>query len=828
MRQSFRSTWEGLLDLVSTKCIARPHAADPIHIGCGQDFEPTNYVIDAGSLYHFEPARVALSESERGELVRSANRPGNEAFRAVQYFFHQRKPACRTASRLRVAVAPGVAEEYDRRIGRVAQHERGGRAVINRLVIERTAYHPYSGRPYIPGSSLKGSMRTAWLSSLAPTEAAGCDRERGSSKKANDLEKQILGGSFSTDPFRLLGVADAAGGELSSRIVFAVNRSKREASTQSRSRTDLSVRCEVIDGGQLRSLKGEIRFTRPGEFADGCVPAQEKRIPDFAALTQACNAFYTLRLSTDLNLLHRLCGSDWTQRFQSLMTSLQPLFDDGRAMLMRVGRHSGAESVTLDRWRCIQIRGGKNRSHWASEATTIWLAAESEDSTSDMLPFGWVLIERADTPAPDALKRWCDEELKRPSTDISRPSARARAGLSQGGGSAAPAGSESAQYRFRKGDRVTNGEEQATVQRDVRPADTRMDVRFDDGENRRSAGHCMEKSRLNTSVLQQVPATSAADCAPSLHPGASLPLARYRFSFRMEDDLRLPEYSGSLLRGQFGAALRRNACMTGASTCHPCPLLHTCPYPTIFETPAPSSHPLQHFSQVPNPYVIEPPAFGLRRLSAGETIAFHLVLVGRALAQLPLITHAFERAFAQGFGRDRSRGRLLALEAEGESGIQSVWDAERSRIIPHSQTLTMPRLPRVRTITLKISTPLRLQNQGRPTSPDALRPRTLFTAILRRASLLLELHAGIPALDPAQATRLAASAARVSDDRALRWQDWTRYSSRQKQEMTLGGVVGEWRISGELDELLPWFWLGQWLHVGKNATMGMGMYALIC
>jgi hypothetical protein len=45
--------------------------------------------------------------------------------------------------------------------------------------------------------------------------------------------------------------------------------------------------------------------------------------------------------------------------------------------------------------------------------------------------------------------------------------------------------------------------------------------------------------------------------------------------------------------------------------------------------------------------------------------------------------------------------------------------------------------------------------------------------------------------------------------------------------MTLGGVVGEWRMLGELDELLPWFWLGQYLHVGKNATMGMGGYSLV-
>jgi CRISPR/Cas system endoribonuclease Cas6 (RAMP superfamily) len=26
--------------------------------------------------------------------------------------------------------------------------------------------------------------------------------------------------------------------------------------------------------------------------------------------------------------------------------------------------------------------------------------------------------------------------------------------------------------------------------------------------------------------------------------------------------------------------------------------------------------------------------------------------------------------------------------------------------------------------------------------------------------------------------------------------------------------------------LWPWLWLGQWLHIGKNATMGMGGYTM--
>jgi hypothetical protein len=128
-------------------------------------------------------------------------------------------------------------------------------------------------------------------------------------------------------------------------------------------------------------------------------------------------------------------------------------------------------------------------------------------------------------------------------------------------------------------------------------------------------------------------------------------------------------------------------------------------------------------------------------------------------------------------------------------------------------------------VTLKIVTPLRLQNQGHPIAGQGLRPRTLFTALVRRASLLFELHAALPGL-ASDVRRLAAAAERLVDERRLEWKDWTRFSNRQEREMTLGGVIGEWTLSGDLGELLPWFWLGQWLHVGKNTTMGMGRYLL--
>lgn len=308
----------------------------------------------------------------------------------------------------------------------------------------------------------------------------------------------------------------------------------------------------------------------------------------------------------------------------------------------------------------------------------------------------------------------------------------------------------------------------------------------------------------------------------------TLPLARYRFTFRMAAPLRLPDYAGSLLRGQFGAALRRVSCMTGEKACDGCPLRATCPYPAIFEAPAPAEHTMQRFSHVPNPYVIEPPPLGTRHIDAGRALQFSIVLIGRAVAQLPLVSFALQRALEGGLGRERARGTLqeIAWQAAGDAAsFVPVWQPGDTAIAAHEPRLEPPPVDDPHTLHLSLLTPLRLQHQGHPVRPQALTPRKLAADLLRRITLLGEFHADRPDLVP-DAGALVRQAESLEHRHTLRWQDWSRYSSRQQQEMTLGGAVGDWTLHGELAALHPWLWLGQWLHVGKNATMGMGGYVL--
>jgi hypothetical protein len=298
----------------------------------------------------------------------------------------------------------------------------------------------------------------------------------------------------------------------------------------------------------------------------------------------------------------------------------------------------------------------------------------------------------------------------------------------------------------------------------------------------------------------------------------------------MDGELSLPAHAGALLRSVFGAALRQGACTTGLPRCGDCPLLRACAYPAIFETPPQPTQFAQRFSQMPNPYVIEPPA-GAVTLRQGEPWAFHMVLVGDATwQQLPLIVSAWQRALRSGLGQARVAGSLLAVDAvDGGGEANPVFDLAAKRLAGAQPLLDLHELvtrggETPAALDLAIDTPLRLQHESKPLRPGDLTPRVFMTHLLRRISLMLEVHLGIQPL-PSDVPALLAGADEVQHDAVqLRWLDQRRFSARQGQELPQGGVVGRWIWKGTLASLLPWLVLGQWLHVGKGATAGLGGY----
>ncbi|MCX7084627.1 MAG: RAMP superfamily CRISPR-associated protein, partial [Methylococcales bacterium] len=203
----------------------------PVHIGTDESYEPGNYVIDedGGALYSFDSqaAITGLGEKEKKELLSIVNgKPDDLMLTRVQAFFHKNRAALIAYANSPVPTAHGINDLYEKRIGKTAQHEGYGKRVINKLEIERTFYNPVDGNPLLPGSSIKGAIRTALLDGINDGKRLNDRNERNQA-----LQQRLLDGKFHTDPFRLVSIGDASWqgrqNKPACQIKFAVNRKRK-------------------------------------------------------------------------------------------------------------------------------------------------------------------------------------------------------------------------------------------------------------------------------------------------------------------------------------------------------------------------------------------------------------------------------------------------------------------------------------------------------------------------------------------------------------------------------------------------------------------------
>jgi len=409
----------------------------PVHVGCGESYEPTNYVIEGGILYEFDTAAVTgtLDGADRkGLLELASRRPTTEMIQAVQKFFYERRWKLLAHALQHVPVLPGVTALYARRVGQTASREADGRKVINKLEIDRTAYNPVSRQPVLFGSSLKGAIRTALLDQVnagrPAQESKGLHEFQGRLFRYYNRDNRHM--HLERDPMRLVHVADAVWngerGLYATHIRLAVNRKKspvkdeqgRLRKSQAEAK-DLYQILECLPAWHYRAFAGQLRvqsMTGLPKRLDGMVPAADLRF-DVARIAQACNAFYRHLLEEETRQLRERGVLDpcWDKTLQTLLQKAEEKFTRGEAFLLRVGRHSGAESVTLNGVRRIRIIKGKDETpDYLPTAKTWWLAAEEKDQMHNLLPFGWLLVEvypmQADVPEWNALKDVCTPSLE--------------------------------------------------------------------------------------------------------------------------------------------------------------------------------------------------------------------------------------------------------------------------------------------------------------------------------------------------------------------------------------------------------------------------------
>ncbi len=298
-------------------------------------------------------------------------------------------------------------------------------------------------------------------------------------------------------------------------------------------------------------------------------------------------------------------------------------------------------------------------------------------------------------------------------------------------------------------------------------------------------------------------------------------LHRYRFRFVAEQPIALPPYPGSAWRGLLGHGLRKVACVVRRPSCDGCPLLESCVYNRVFESRVTSDG---RYQLRPHPFVLDVDAASdTLQLNPGDSLGFRITLFDPVRDALPYLIHGLSVAGSLGIGAGHGtfslRGVDYAVELK-ENGWRPIWSDDGGEIVAHdSDTRQIPAQPGI--VTIRFLTPFRLKERGRLVGPREFGAEHLLRALWRRARDVSRFY-GDPSAVPLPREKPDGM---TIIHKELRWHDWRRYSSRQKEAMNMGGVVGSFSIADErLAQWWPLIWYGQWLQVGKATSMGLGRY----
>ncbi len=367
----------------------------PIHVGDGATWTLDAFKLDGEALCRFSPAAVldAMAPEKRAAYIRLLDQG---QLKAAQQALRQAVRSEHIVERI------ALSSESREELANALDNPRRSGEVHGFI---RTA-----GRPYLPGSSVKGALRTALLSARAnemrPVVEAALERERNQARKSDALQTTVLETKPSAteqDPFRFLKVSDAPLPENATRVDRVYNWSGRRG-TESRRKIQMHFE-------RLLTVQEDHRIAFPVEIAvdaDFCAAvrardrqaAKTPRKPfDAETLWNAANAFYWRRLKAELENSKFFQNEKGTKRFLMPLLEKPPVgfADDGPPngspwLLLRIGRFTHFESKSVDGFRAGWNAQAKRPMKEGSTRAIV----KHADFGGAPIPFGWLLLYRGD------------------------------------------------------------------------------------------------------------------------------------------------------------------------------------------------------------------------------------------------------------------------------------------------------------------------------------------------------------------------------------------------------------------------------------------------
>jgi len=276
-----------------------------------------------------------------------------------------------------------------------------------------------------------------------------------------------------------------------------------------------------------------------------------------------------------------------------------------------------------------------------------------------------------------------------------------------------------------------------------------------------------------------------------------LNLKWYKIYIETDSDVKLPFFTGSMLRGVLGYALKRVVCINPSYQCKECFAISDCLYHQFYE---------------------EPNVFHKYRLGLTlqpQKLDFSFYLFEEATAALPYMLASIKKALEEeGVGSDRVPVHISKILVNDNVVYDGNDFTSLKEIVPYLFDVTT--LPDVgKEVKLTFTMPIRLKENNR-----------LVRDHFSLHTLIGNIHNRYTQLKGENMTRLGYRVEGEILNSSLTFVEMRRYSNRHKKSMKIGGLKGELLIKDLDARSHAYLKLGEIIGAGKQTVFGLGSYTI--
>lgn len=367
----------------------------PIHIGTGEELTPLDYLVSQKvgeskfknpMYFKFSSDKILarlVEQKNQQQLALFENLSTSANMKDLQNFFN--KNFTLDDLDYPCEITNGFLQKYKSNIGKDPLQNA---SVVNQL------YRPEGLKtPVIPGSAIKGSIRTAVLNSILYNIPdvhynelkTAFSQERNKKDFNTKIQKKLLNNysDAKNDPFRAVQIGDATFSAKGSQIVGELFNVSFNEQKECLEKIKMQILAETIKGsllgGKVTSCFN-ILLDNPLMKTD-----QIKKEISIKEIQIACNEFYKTQFSNEYKKFYQNCYEN-TDKIVELEKVIDEVCESKDSFVIRLGRWSQVEFVTMGSdfrmpKTSINKKTGKSKA-WGTTRTLF-------DYNGQYLPMGW-------------------------------------------------------------------------------------------------------------------------------------------------------------------------------------------------------------------------------------------------------------------------------------------------------------------------------------------------------------------------------------------------------------------------------------------------------